>query len=283
MAAALAAACLGGRLELPVRASELEEDHRLSMEFVTPHTKWAQPYAQGKTRVLVFINGGTEKLGTLARETIELKQRFDLDAAAVYTILPFRAKERWLHGEAGVERLLELLDQPWDCYVLYQIPLELVPDEGRAKLLAAVAAGSGLVMVGTDEQHVLKPGNLLESLPDFLAHGTPFTGLPFVWESVLKGLEPGQATSAEAARRMMSTYDIENGRGVRLIARPDLGGQSVSRGSGGGPSSVDGVCHAPHQVGPTLCRGQDACAGVYRWRRHKTLGRAIRDPATRDH
>ena len=41
MTGALAAACLAGWLELPVRASELEEDHRLSMEFVTPHTKWA--------------------------------------------------------------------------------------------------------------------------------------------------------------------------------------------------------------------------------------------------
>ena len=43
MAVALAAACLCGLLELTVRASELEEDHRLSMEFVTPHTKWANP------------------------------------------------------------------------------------------------------------------------------------------------------------------------------------------------------------------------------------------------
>ena len=119
MAAALAAACLAGGLELPVRASELEEDHRLSMEFVTPHTKWAQPYAGGKTRVLVFINGGQGKLGTLPREIIELKQRFDLDAAAVYWVRTLDTKdEDWLHAEAGVERMLELLGRPWDCYVL---------------------------------------------------------------------------------------------------------------------------------------------------------------------
>ena len=103
IALALAAACLGGRLELPVRASEseLEEDHRLSMEFVTPHTKWAQPYAGGKTRVLVFISGGIGPRGTLPRETIELKQRFDLEAAAVYWINIDR-KEGWLHRQIGV-------------------------------------------------------------------------------------------------------------------------------------------------------------------------------------
>ena len=120
---ALGTACFAGWLALPVRASELEEDHQLSMEFVTPHTKWAQPYAGGKTRVLVFIDsgsGGRYEFGTLPREIIELKQRFDLDAAAVYWIR-INGKERWLHGEAGVERILELLDRPWDCYVLYQI------------------------------------------------------------------------------------------------------------------------------------------------------------------
>ena len=224
MAAVLAAACLGGRLELSVRASEieLEEDHRLSMEFVTPHTKWAQPYAGGKTRVLVFINGGTYKTGTLPREIIELKQRFDLDAAAVYWLHTYE-DDRWLHGEAGVERMLKLLDQPWDCYVLFQIPLENIPDKGRDRLLAAVAAGSGLVMVGTNDKRVLKEENLLASLPEFLAQGTPLAVLPFVQESVLKGLEPDQATDAEAARRMMSSYRVKSGRGLRLVARPDPG------------------------------------------------------------
>jgi hypothetical protein len=229
LAAALAAACLGGRLELPVRASELEEDHRLSMEFVTPHTKWAQPYAGGKTRVLVFISGGIGPRGTLPRETIELKQRFDLEADAVYWINIDR-KEDWLHHEAGVERMLKLLDQSWDCYVLYQIPLERLPVEGQYSLLKGVAAGSGLVMVGTDDKRVLEEENLLKSLPAFLAQGTPFTGLPFVQESVLKAEDPvvdpelgRRERSRRAAQRMMSAYRMKSGRGLRLAGRPDLG------------------------------------------------------------
>jgi beta-galactosidase len=226
---------------MPLRASELEEVHQLSMEFVTPHTKWAQPYAGGKTRVLVFINGDNsrhwaEPYGTLPRETIELKQRFDLDAAAVYWVRPSgpRAKEHWLHGEAGVERMLNLLDQPWDCYVLYQTPLERLPIEGQYKLLNGVTAGSGLVTVGTDDKLVFKEENRLKSLPEFLAQGTPLASLPFVQESTLKGLvadpetgrmEPDQGTDAEAAHRMMSAYRIMSGRGLRLADRPELGSE----------------------------------------------------------
>jgi len=154
MAAALAAACLGGRLELPVRASELEEDHRLSMEFVTPHTKWAQPYAGGTTRVLVFIDGDGLKhpslpYGTRPREIIELKQRFDLDAAAVYWVRILDKKdEEWLHGTNGVERMLGLLDQPWDCYVLYQIPLERLPVAAHGRSSAPISAGTPSTSTG---------------------------------------------------------------------------------------------------------------------------------------
>jgi beta-galactosidase len=78
-------------------------------------------------------------------------------------------------------------------------------------------------MVGTDDKRVLKEKNRLKSLPAFVAQGTPFTGLPFVQESVLKGLEPDQGTDAEAAGRMMSAYRIISGRGLRLVDRPELG------------------------------------------------------------
>ena len=47
--------CLIGSCAVGARASELAEDHTLSMEFVTPHTAWAKPYAGGRTRVRVFI------------------------------------------------------------------------------------------------------------------------------------------------------------------------------------------------------------------------------------
>lgn len=60
--------------------AELEVDHALTFDFATPHTKWAQPYALGKVRVLFFADGR----GTNPRECAELMQRFDLDAQAVF-------------------------------------------------------------------------------------------------------------------------------------------------------------------------------------------------------
>ena len=35
--------------------AEVEEEHRQSLEYVTPHTEWAKPYARGKVRML-FIS-----------------------------------------------------------------------------------------------------------------------------------------------------------------------------------------------------------------------------------
>ena len=37
--------------------AELEVDHALTLDFPTPHTDWAQPYALGTTRVLFFTDG----------------------------------------------------------------------------------------------------------------------------------------------------------------------------------------------------------------------------------
>ena len=204
MVKGLLAACLIGSLAIAVRASELEEDHTLSMEFVTPHTRWAKPYAGGKTRVLVFINGR----GTLPREIIELKQRLDLDAASVYWIRVIDyGNYKWLHGEAGIRRMGKLLDQPWDCYVMYQLPLTLMPADAQYKLLKAVTLGKGLVMVGQDDKRVLKEKNRLTKLPVFLAQGTPLEGLSF-------------ATTSE---KMMAAYRVNKGRALRTCARPDLG------------------------------------------------------------
>ncbi len=204
MVKGLLSACLIGSLAIAVQASELEDDHRLSMDFVTPHTAWAKPYAGGKTRVLVFINGR----GTLPREIIELKQRFDLDAASVYWIRVIDyGNYKWLHGDAGIQRMEKLLDQPWDCYVMYQLPLTHMPVSAQYKLLKAVTLGKGLVMVGQDDKRVLKEKNRISKLPVFLNEGTPLKGLSF-------GTTPGD---------MMAAYRVRKGRALRTRARPNTG------------------------------------------------------------
>ena len=46
-------------LPLPVAATPtLEQEQESRASFATPHTKWAQPYAGGTTRVLFFSGEG---------------------------------------------------------------------------------------------------------------------------------------------------------------------------------------------------------------------------------
>ena len=106
--------------------SELEVDHNVKSDLVTPHTDWATPYAQGKTRALFFVNGR----GMEPREAIELSQRFDLDPRMVFWArIVDSTKEGWHGGENGISRMARLLDQKWDVFVFLGIPLDPVPTE----------------------------------------------------------------------------------------------------------------------------------------------------------
>ena len=68
-------------LALPAAATPtLEQEQEIRASFVTPHTKWAKPYAGGTTRVLFF----SDYKNTQAREIVELMQRFEVQADAAY-------------------------------------------------------------------------------------------------------------------------------------------------------------------------------------------------------
>ena len=165
--------------------NELAEDHELSMEFVTPHTDWAQPYALGKVRLLYF-GFASYRRGTEARDVIELMQRFDLEAEAA-----------WTGGEfafpAGEERIAGLLELPWDCFLFNGAPLTQLPTEAQDSVLQAVSAGAGLVLVGLDDERVVKPENRVAALPPFLAN------------------DP-----------VGDAYEVGAGRAIRLPARPHI-------------------------------------------------------------
>ncbi len=159
---------------MPVATSsdELEEYHKLSMEFETPHTDWAQPYALGKVRVLYIGRAGYDypspDRGIEAREIIELMQRFDIEAAAAYYQTYYQ--RQWTGAEAGVERILKLLEQPWDCFLFNGIAIEQLPAGAQDKVLKAVTEGAGLVLIEEDDERVLKPDNKITDLPPFLAN-----------------------------------------------------------------------------------------------------------------
>ncbi len=183
-ASVLITVCATIRADVPSGPELLEAEHALSMEVETPHTKWAKPYAQGTTRVLFFgpwYQGGTE-----CREMIELMQRFDLDADAVYCFPPGErlvgdGNPRWYGDpELGTKRLLSLLEQPYDVIFMNQIPLAKLNEKARVAVLAAVEKGGGLVYVGK------------ESADELQAWGDP----RFIPQDQAQHLEPGQSIAA---------------------------------------------------------------------------------------
>ncbi len=170
--------------------AELEVDHALTFEFETPHTDWAQPYAGDATRVLVFCNGR----GTVPRHIVEMMQRFDVDAEAVFHIRVIDyGNYQWLGGETGVSRMLQLLEEDWDAYVFLGMGMENMSSEQQYKILKPVTEGAGLVFVGANDERILKEKNLVS---DF-----------------------GRDTVAPSG----AGYQVGEGRGVRMGNCPDIG------------------------------------------------------------
>ncbi len=170
--------------------AELEVDHALTFEFETPHTDWARPYALGSTRVLFFTNGR----GVAARECVELMQRFEIEAEAVFWArIVDTTRTHWHGGEVGEQRMLRLLDQQWDAYVFLSLGLDKMSPEQQYKVLKPVTEGAGLVFVGSNDERVLKDENRIEDLPPVLARGP-----------------------------VGDAYAVGRGRGIRLPAQPDI-------------------------------------------------------------
>ena len=130
----------------------VDQDHFLSMEFETPHTKWAKPYTHGPIKVL-FLTDWYQN-STHTREIIELMQRFEIQAEAVYYHRDYKhllgddRPERFGDEKAGSKRLLRLLERPFDVYFFSQIGTQGLPREATSKLLGAVSEGAGLIVVG---------------------------------------------------------------------------------------------------------------------------------------
>jgi len=181
---------LAGGICLAQDMAELEVDHNVNSDFVTPHTVWAKPYALGKTRVLFFLNGR----GTDPREVVELNQRFDFDPQMVFwTRIIDSTQEHWHGGERGIQRMARLLTQKWDAFVFLDVPLEKVPVEQQYAIVKAITDGAGLVLIGTDDKRVLKEKNRFKELP-----------------ATLDDVDGATA------------FTIIEGRGVRLPKRPTI-------------------------------------------------------------
>ncbi len=194
----------GGRSPVAITtrgaAYELETEHSLSTEFRTPHTDWAQPYAKGKVRVLWF----GRCMGTKGREPVELLQRFDLVMDAVYhdrvaADSPESTVE-WVGKDLGIQRMMGLLERPYEVYVFFELPLSLLSAKQRQKVLDRVAKGAGIVFIERLRSDKALDDGLFQTK-------TRLAKLPAL-------LAPGGA--------VCEAFSVGDGRGVRVLGHPDI-------------------------------------------------------------
>ncbi len=181
----------GGAVAQDLSLEEVEVDHALTFEFLTPHTDWARPYAGGKMRVLFFCSGH----GTEPRECVELMERFDIEAKAIFWAQNVDSPMMGWHGGAtGRRRLIDLMQQKWDCFVFFNIAVDNLPSEAQHNLLKSIAEGAGILLVaGNNDARVLKEKASLKELPQLLK---PTTGV--------------------------TAFTMGKGRGVRFVQRPAI-------------------------------------------------------------
>lgn len=176
------------------------------MTFVTPHTAWAKPYAGGTTRVLFF----SDYRNTQAREIVELMQRFEIKAdAAYYTRVKVAKKPQmqWHGGEEGIARIRRLLESgAHEVFLFNGVSPDGLPAALKQDLLARVAQGKGLVLVGVKERRRLDPP--LENDPDRVALDEPLI------------LDAPVARRAEAGDPEAELFALKQGRAARLPAAP---------------------------------------------------------------
>ncbi|HOX39553.1 MAG TPA: beta-galactosidase [Candidatus Brocadiia bacterium] len=199
-------------------ADRLDEEHTMTMQFQTPHTRWANPFARGPARMLFFTNGRS----TLPREIVELKQRFEVEAEAAFHIrVVDTTLDQWHGAEAGVERIDRLLGMKFDCYVFFGVAPALLTEQQQARVLKAVREGGGIVLAGAGDDAALKDSSRVSPLPPFLASGSPLDALPFCADAG-KELPADQRTEAAVTDLMITAHKLGEGRAVKLPMRPQL-------------------------------------------------------------
>lgn len=162
--------------------AECERENTLSQEYITPHTPWARPYAQGPVRTCYMVGcSDNEGMNTYAREGVELMQRVDvkLDAALWYRYYGFY----WFGGGAGTRRISRLMQNPYDVFIFSgQRRAKAIEEVGPSKIpvgkdpnpqelfLQQVREGAGVVMIGVDDANGPLMGAVaLEAAPSLLA------------------------------------------------------------------------------------------------------------------
>lgn len=203
LCALIAVLAVPSAADLDEQAREVEEDCSVDSDLVTPHKPWGRGHVGGPLRALFFVytgpyDGGWEDPSTRVREVVELTQRFDVQADAVF-FCGSDAKRVWaFHGRAvGAERAERLLQTPYDLYVIGGFPMDKLPAKIQYLILKHVVEGAGLISCGPSPNEYMTPARRLDPTPASLTDGLPQVG---DWR----------------AGNVVSAYELREGRGVWL-------------------------------------------------------------------
>jgi len=169
-------------------------------EVVTPHVKWAKPYAGGKTRVLVLAPRWRQ------RETVELAQRFDIEYDTVSfskSGVIYEERELNIYNTYAKAYGLPLRSVGWvlkdlrgklerggyDCMIIAGVETRVLPEYFRELILKRVEEGMGLVVTGSNEALEDALGEVLPPGQGFKPVGIPFDQLPLARDYAVEGGE----------------------------------------------------------------------------------------------
>jgi hypothetical protein len=206
------------KAKLPTVEGGAIKQVRFTGDFVTPHVRWARPYAGGSIRVLGILNAFT------ARELLELAERLDMEHEAVILPSPHGAMPG--HSPNYTEKdannlMAELLKKDYDVILLGGVNGKCISAENTKTIGRKVKEGTGLVHVFptclTNELAELIPlkppvksksasaaGTWEVARPHEINAGIPFDALPpvgtFMYECSSPILTAGGLPLAAAAQ-----------------------------------------------------------------------------------
>lgn len=151
---------------------------------VTPHIRWAVPYASGRLRALFIDDVGK------MREVVEFAQRLDLQYAffgSTGSLEPYYLRGGYYEGDepgAKLARLRKLVKQEYDLIVLGNISWARFPPFARAQLVDKVRRGAGLIRIVSGHRGASVDDLLKEAardrmaVPESVVSGVPWQALP---------------------------------------------------------------------------------------------------------
>ena len=208
----------------------------LSMEYKTPHIKWASPLEGGKIKVLAITNGYN------GREIVELAQRLDMDFDVVLFGGGFTTAKYYLNfsDDDSNRWLSELLKREYDAILIGGIGWSSFSKVNQESIYKKVSEGIGLVYIspsGLDKEiqpliplegssgvktskwiknksHYITDGIPLDVLPSAFLYGYTATG------EVLIGSENSPLLTIKENKGRVVAFSYVTGYGLQTPPSP---------------------------------------------------------------